>query len=81
MTEKSEGQFKEVKQVGHNTHSQRQFHFESKIPFSLAAFRAVLGRSFPKGVSRMKGTLWFAEEKSHLYSFHMSGRQRYEITP
>ena len=29
----------------------------------------------------MKGTLWFAEEKSHLYSFNMSSRQRYEITP
>ena len=29
----------------------------------------------------MKGTLWFVEEKSHLYSFHMSGRQRYKITP
>ena len=28
----------------------------------------------------MKGTLWFAEEKSHLYSFHMSGHQQYEIT-
>ena len=29
----------------------------------------------------MKGTLLFAEEKSHLYSFHMSSHQRCEITP
>lgn len=27
----------------------------------------------------MKGTVWFAENRSNLYSFHMSGRQRYEI--
>lgn len=55
--------------------------YESKVPFSLKGFQAVLGRRFPKAVSRMKGTLWFVEERSHLYNFHMSGRQRYEITP
>ena len=27
----------------------------------------------------MKGTVWFAENRSNLYSFHMSGRQRYEM--
>ena len=71
-----------AKQVGHILKDEfTSLVFESKTPFSLAAFQAVLGRSFSKGVSRMKGTLWFAEEKSHLYSFHMSGRQRYEITP
>lgn len=73
---------REAKQVGHILQDEfTSLVFESKTPFSLAAFQAILGRSFPKGVSRMKGTLWFAEEKSHLYSFHMSGRQRYEITP
>ena len=73
---------KEAKQVGHILKDKfTSLVFESKTPFCLAASQAVFGRSFPKGVSRMKGTLWFAEKKSHLYSFHMSGRQRYEITP
>lgn len=53
--------------------------FESKDPFSLGAFQAFLGKKFPRGTSRMKGTVWFAENRSSLYSFHMSGRQRYEI--
>ena len=53
--------------------------FESKEPFSLGAFQAFLGKNFPQGTSRMKGTVWFAENRSNLYSFHMSGRQRYEI--
>lgn len=72
---------KEAKEVGHILKDEfNSIVFESKAPFRLAAFQAVLGKSFPKGVSRMKGTLWFAEDRSHLYSFHMSGRQRYEIT-
>ena len=53
--------------------------FESKDPFSLGEFQAFLGKKFPRGTSRMKGTVWFAENRSSLYSFHMSGRQRYEI--
>lgn len=53
--------------------------FESPAPFSLAAFQAFLGAGFPHNVSRMKGTLWLSENRSNLYSFHMSGRQRYEI--
>ena len=53
--------------------------FESKDPFSLRAFQTFLGKGFPRGTSRMKGTVWFAENRSNLYSFHMSGRQRYEI--
>ena len=55
--------------------------FESKEPFKLGAFQTFLGKKFPRGVSRMKGTVWFVEDRSHLHSFHMSGRQRYEITP
>lgn len=73
---------KQVKEVGHIvTDEFNSLVFESKAPFKLGAFQAVLGKKFPKGVSRMKGTLWFVEDKSHLHSFHMSGRQRYEITP
>lgn len=72
----------QAKVVGHIFQDEfKSLVFESKDPFSLGAFQAVLGRSFPRGVSRMKGTLWFAEDRSHLYGFHMSGRQRYEITP
>lgn len=56
--------------------------FESSTkPFSLGAFQAFLGQNFPRGVYRVKGTVWFEENRSHLYSFHMSGRQRYEIVP
>ena len=55
--------------------------FESTTPFQLGAFQAFLGRNFPRGVTRIKGTVWFQENRSYLYSFHMSGRQRYEITP
>lgn len=72
----------ETKQAGHIlTDEFNSLVFESKTPFNLGAFQALLGRNFPKGVSRMKGTLWFLEDKTHLHSFHMSGRQRYEITP
>ena len=53
--------------------------FESSEPFSLEKFQAFLGKNFPRGTSRMKGTVWFAENRSNLYSFHMSGRQRYEM--
>lgn len=70
-----------AKQQGHIRKDEfNSLVFESKVPFSLGAFQAFLGKGFPTGVSRMKGTLWFAEERSRLYSFHMSGRQRYEIT-
>ncbi len=55
--------------------------FESSKPFSLGLFQVFLGSKFPKGITRMKGTLWFDENRSCLYSFHMSGRQRYEIVP
>ena len=53
--------------------------FESPEPFSLGKFQTFLGKNFPRGTSRMKGTVWFAENRSNLYSFHMSGRQRYEM--
>ena len=53
--------------------------FENSKPFNLGAFQAFLGKNFPRGTSRMKGTVWFAENCSNLYSFHMSGRQRYEM--
>lgn len=56
------------------------FTFEAARPFSLAAFQAFLGDKFPAGVVRMKGTLWFAENRHCLYEFHVSGRQRYELT-
>jgi G3E family GTPase len=55
--------------------------FESQRPFQLGAFQAFLGKKFPRGVTRIKGTAWFHENRSCLYSFHMSGRQRYEMTP
>ncbi len=55
--------------------------FESSKPFYLGSFQAFLSSKFPRGVTRMKGTLWFKENHSSLYSFHMSGRQRYEISP
>ena len=71
---------KEAKETGHIlTDEYTSLVFESKKPFRLAPFQAFLGKDFPQGVSRMKGTLWFAENKSYLYSFHMSGRQRYEL--
>ena len=54
--------------------------FESSKPFRLGAFQAFLGERFPRGVTRIKGTVWFHESRSYLYSFHMSGRQRYELT-
>ena len=54
--------------------------FESQRPFMLGAFQAFLGRKFPHSVTRVKGTIWFEENRGYLYSFHMSGRQRYEIT-
>ena len=72
---------KEVKETGHIQKDEfTSLVFESKTPFSLGAFQAVLGKKFPRSISRMKGTLWFIEDRFHLYSFHMSGRQRYEIT-
>ena len=55
--------------------------FEDSKPFSLGAFQAFLGGMFPRGVSRIKGTVWFDENRSYLYSFQMSGRQRYEMLP
>ena len=55
--------------------------FESTRPFYLAAFQGFLGSKFPIGISRMKGTVWFEENRSCLYSFHMSGRQHYEFVP
>ena len=53
--------------------------FESSEPLSLGTFQTFLGKNFPRGMSRMKGTVWFAENHTNLYSFHMSGRQRYEM--
>ena len=53
------------------------FVFESQRPFRLGDFQALLGKNFPSGVTRIKGTVWFQENRSCLYSFHMSGRQRY----
>ena len=53
--------------------------FESERPLQLGAFQAFLGKNFPQGVTRIKGTVWFAENRLCLYSFHMSGRQRYEF--
>lgn len=55
--------------------------FESSKPLSLGTFQSFLGSKFPKEVTRMKGTVWFEENSSYLYSFHMSGRQRYEVLP
>ena len=55
--------------------------FESQQPFQLGSFQAFLGKNFPRGVTRIKGTVWFQENRSCLYTFHMSGRQRYEIAP
>lgn len=52
--------------------------FESAEPLHLAKFQKFL-KNFPPGIMRMKGSLWFAENRSTLYSFHMSGRYRYEI--
>ena len=73
---------KEAKDAGHIFQDDfNSVTFETKQPFDLGAFQAVLGKNFPRGVSRMKGTLWFVENRSTLYSFHMSGRQRYEIIP
>lgn len=55
--------------------------FESSKPLCLGKFQAFLGKGFPTGLQRMKGTVWFQENPSCLYSFHMSGRQRYELAP
>ena len=72
----------EAKEAGHISKDNfTSIVYESSVPFNLKGFQAVLGSKFPKAVSRMKGTLWFVEQRSCLYDFHMSGRQRYEITP
>ena len=55
--------------------------FESSKPLSLARFQAFLGKEFPPGLQRMKGTAWFEENCSVLYTFHMSGRRRYDMAP
>lgn len=55
--------------------------YESATPFSLAKFQAFLGPNFPPNISRMKGTVFFQENKGGLYNFHMSGRKRYELSP
>lgn len=55
--------------------------FESRQPLSLGKFQKFLGPLFPSDVVRMKGTVWFAEHRACAYSFHMSGRHRYELTP
>ena len=55
--------------------------YESTTPFDLAKFQDFLGPSFPSNISRMKGTIFFQENKSCLYNFHMSGRNRYELSP
>ena len=54
--------------------------FEEARQFSLGAFQEFLGEKFPVGIVRMKGTIWFEENRSCLYQFHMSGRRRYELT-
>lgn len=54
---------------------------ESSCPFILSKFQSFLGSKFPKGIFRMKGTVWFEENRSCVYSFHMSGRQHYEFVP
>ena len=55
--------------------------FESSTPFRLEKFQFFLGAGFPTGLVRMKGSVWFEEYHCCLYSFHMSGRYRYEFTP
>ena len=55
--------------------------YESTTPLSLEKFQAFLGPNFPPNISRMKGTVFFQENKSCLYNFHMSGRKRYELSP
>jgi G3E family GTPase len=55
--------------------------YESSVPFALDKFQHFLGEGFPPGLVRMKGSVWFQENRSCLYSFHMSGRNRYELTP
>lgn len=80
---------KRLKNMGDSTESAQHlfkdefssFAFESSEPFSLGAFQVFLGSRFPTGVSRIKGTIWFEENRACLYSFHMNGRQRYEILP
>ena len=54
--------------------------FVSSKPLCLEKFQSFLGLGFPQGVLRMKGCVWFAENRSCLYSFHMSGRCRYEVS-
>ena len=68
--------------VGHMSKDEfTSISFESAKPFNLGAFQHFLGSAFPLNISRMKGTVWFAQNRSQLYSFHMSGRQRYELAP
>lgn len=55
--------------------------YQSATPFDLAKFQAFLGPNFPPSISRMKGTVFFQENKGCLYNFHMSGRNRYELSP
>lgn len=85
MNTERKKRMKDVKSSASGEHiSQDEFRsvvFESSKPFSFAAFQVFLGKKFPLGVSRMKGTVWFEENRSSLYSFHMSGRQRYELLP
>lgn len=73
-------------QVSGHTHSDHlsadafmSIVYECAQPFSLAKFQEFL-RNFPANIVRMKGSVWFAENRSTLYSFHMSGRYRYELS-
>lgn len=73
---------KEIDPTNHITQDEfSSLGFESSCPFHLASFQGFLGSKFPVGISRMKGTVWFEENRSCLYSFHMSGRQHYEFVP
>ena len=74
---------------GHHEHSSKEhlsadeftsLVYESSSPLCLERFQEFLGKGFPAGLQRMKGTVWFQENRSVLYSFHMSGRQRYDLT-
>ena len=83
-------QEKSGQENGHHDHSGKEhlsadefvsLVYESSSPLCLGKFQEFLGAKFPGGLQRMKGTVWFQANRSVLYSFHMSGRQRYDLTP
>ena len=54
--------------------------FESERPLQLAQFQNFLASSCVSGVSRMKGAVCFLDLPGRQFTFHWSGRKRFELS-